>query len=610
MGLFNKLFGKKAPQTIIKQDANLSKTDLPPKIEQPQIIEPPQKSGIIAINNKNGGFDAYNELLNHAKKQMYKFLQEPDSSREFEIMKKHFSEPINLEKAYYNEYEEKVVFVFSSSNVKQLLDNPEFSYITYDEYKEYPVDVLLVDVTYELSSIHIKNSTLVITEYIPTWLWLEERQNAEVLIKANNPDNIVISSDKFFIEASNIYNTPVNQIPFEELIQERNERRENMVYDDNNKVQLLPNGDAISHYYTGDIVNIIVLASEKRLANIALGMVLLASDKYDHSGVGAKISFNGETRSVTKIDILNGNEKSTCSWIGTIDIPLSAKEKAYAEAIYSYTANLLGVPSSPNTDDIENNVYCSYTYTLENGCALGQELHRNSKLAFQMFINAKSIKEATIGYLFYHSVFLKIIIPLDYDYTFAIKHGDDSLFIYKDQENGEVILGMDANGKPTDKVPQWVEMFDFYTPDEADNILLKTFGCCFIEFINKINLISIIGDKSIKEESSTEMRTIYEWYNILSEMVKGTGYDVLMKENISNPVVAIVPKNIGTPQRVAIYPKKTKCAGLVIEMDVYNIPAIRKLLGDDFRDKSNRPHYNDVPDQTIIEVCKIFLSLK
>jgi hypothetical protein len=232
-------------------------------------------------------------------------------------------------------------------------------------------------------------------------------------------------------------------------------------------------------------------------------MVLLASDKYDHSGVGAKISFNGETRSVTKIDILNGNEKSTCSWIGTIDIPLSAKEKAYAEAIYSYTANLLGAPSSPNTDDIENNVYCRYTYTLENGCALGQELHRNSKLAFQMFINAKSIKEATIGYLFYHSVFLKIIIPLDYDYTFSIKHGDDSLFIYKDQENGEVILGMDANGKPTDKVPQWIEMFDFYTPDEADNILLKTFGCCFIEFINKINLVSIIGDKSIKKESST-----------------------------------------------------------------------------------------------------------
>lgn len=87
------------------------------------------------------------------------------------------------------------------------------------------------------------------------------------------------------------------------------------------------------------------------------------------------------------------------------------------------------------------------------------------------------------------------IVPLDYDYTFAIKHGDDSLFIYKNKENGEVILGMDANSKPINKVPQWVELFDFYTPDEADNILLKTFGCYFIEVINKINLISIIDGK-------------------------------------------------------------------------------------------------------------------
>lgn len=106
------------------------------------------------------------------------------------------------------------------------------------------------------------------------------------------------------------------------------------------------------------------------------------------------------------------------------------------------------------------------------------------------------------------------------------------------------------------------------------------------------------------------MNDIREWYDTLKSMVSGTAYDVIIKEDIIHPVVAIVPANMETPQRIAIYPKKTKCAGLVIEMDVYAIPAIRKLLGDDFRDKGNRPHYNDVPDQTIIEVCKIFLSLK
>lgn len=495
MGLFDKLFSKKENKTIIRKDTIVSKTDCQKRIEPSQIIEPPPKSGIIAINNQSGGFDLYNELLNHAKEQMYKSFREPETNREFEIIKKYFSEPIQLERAYYDECSREIVFVFSSANVKPLLEDPEFSYITDDSYKECGVDVILINVTYELYNVFIKNSSLCVKNYTQVGLWLEERKHSEILDKANDPDNITISSNKVFIDAANIYNTLVNQIPFEELIQERNEQITNMVSDENNEVQLLPNGDAISHYHTGDIVNIIVLASEKRLANIALGMVLLAADKYDNTGVGAKISFSGETRSVTKVDILNGNEKSTCSWIGTIDMPLSSSEKAYAEAIYRYTTNLLGAPSIPSAEDVENNLYCRYTYTLENGCALGQELHRKSKLAFQMFINAKSIKEATVGYLFYYSVFLKKTVPLDYDYTFAIKHGDDSLFIYKDEENGEVILGMDANGKPTNKVPQWVELFDFYTPDKADNILLKTFGCCFIEFINKINLISTIDNE-------------------------------------------------------------------------------------------------------------------
>ena len=106
------------------------------------------------------------------------------------------------------------------------------------------------------------------------------------------------------------------------------------------------------------------------------------------------------------------------------------------------------------------------------------------------------------------------------------------------------------------------------------------------------------------------MKAIKEWYDTLKEMVSGTEYDVIIKENISHPVVAIVPANIKTPQRIGVYPKKTKDAGLVIEMDVYDLPEIQALLGDDYRPKSNRPHYNDVPDQVILEVCKIFLRLK
>ena len=103
------------------------------------------------------------------------------------------------------------------------------------------------------------------------------------------------------------------------------------------------------------------------------------------------------------------------------------------------------------------------------------------------------------------------------------------------------------------------------------------------------------------------MRTIEEWYDTLVELTRGTDYEVLIKTKICSPVVAIVPKNFDTPQRVAIYPKKTKNAGLVFEYDVFQIPRVKELMGEPNRIKGNRPHYTDIPDQTILEVCKAFL---
>ena len=102
------------------------------------------------------------------------------------------------------------------------------------------------------------------------------------------------------------------------------------------------------------------------------------------------------------------------------------------------------------------------------------------------------------------------------------------------------------------------------------------------------------------------MRTIEEWYDILIEMTNNTGYDVLIKTKISKPVVAIVPRGTDTPQRIAVYPKKTKNAGLVIEKDIFSISKIQNMLGKG-RDHSNRPHYNDIPDEVILDICKTFL---
>ena len=103
------------------------------------------------------------------------------------------------------------------------------------------------------------------------------------------------------------------------------------------------------------------------------------------------------------------------------------------------------------------------------------------------------------------------------------------------------------------------------------------------------------------------MKSIRDWYNILSEMTADTEYEAIMKDDISSSVVAIVPKHYGTPQRIAIYPKKTKNSGLVIEQDVFEMSGVEQLLGEPTRVKSNRPHYNGVSDDVILAVCNIFL---
>ena len=106
------------------------------------------------------------------------------------------------------------------------------------------------------------------------------------------------------------------------------------------------------------------------------------------------------------------------------------------------------------------------------------------------------------------------------------------------------------------------------------------------------------------------MKTIEEWYDTLVKLTENTDYEVIIRAKISSPVVAIVPKGYDTPQRIAIYPKKTTCAGLVFERDVFAIPHVAALMGEPHRDKSNRPHYNQIPDETILEVCKAFLLVK
>ena len=610
MGLLDLLFGKKPTSSGTPAPKNII----------------PAKEEVIAINNDNGGFDAFSALYQLSLREIGLFMDQPCSHPIQDILRKHIQTPLDFEVAFYNTELKFITYIFSYPITYKLRSNSRLALAGGSSIDN--DDRVAIEVTYELKQVNIQNSQIVLSGHADIGLMPENAETINPIDEFNQEYKLPISTKRFFVDKSRIRNTPINEIDpntpiyvedkksntstgvkdmtgleFEQYckklllsngfskaevtqgshdyggdiiaikdqikyviqckkysspvgidavqqvigsktmydchvavvltnssftdsartlasknnvilwdnvylsklqgnLEEDFEDKDEPAYDEDeysdttmgSTEDILPNGDTISLITTGKIKNIIINASQKRLANIAVAMVLSAADRYEHSGVCAQVTYNGETRNVTNLGIMNGNELLQCSWVGTVDVPLNNSEIEYANAIYHYTVKLLGEKALPSDEDIENNVYCKYNYTLDWGCSIGQELHRNDELTFQMFINAKSINEAIVGYLFYHSVFLKQIVPLNYNYSFAIPYGEVTLFIYKDKESGEVVLGMDREGHPTNNVPVWMPMFDDYKPSSEDNLLLKTFGCCFIEFINKINLLSVIED--------------------------------------------------------------------------------------------------------------------
>lgn len=103
------------------------------------------------------------------------------------------------------------------------------------------------------------------------------------------------------------------------------------------------------------------------------------------------------------------------------------------------------------------------------------------------------------------------------------------------------------------------------------------------------------------------VRTLEEWFETLDTLLKGTEYKVINNNAKGSAAgVAIVPREKESPQRIAIYPKKTKGAGLVMEMDVYDKMKDIIPLDEPARIKGNRPHYNDQLDELILKVCELF----
>ena len=104
-------------------------------------------------------------------------------------------------------------------------------------------------------------------------------------------------------------------------------------------------------------------------------------------------------------------------------------------------------------------------------------------------------------------------------------------------------------------------------------------------------------------------RDFDQWLRTLQELTEGTEYEAILNAVKGGKCngIAIVDKGTTGPQRICVYPKKTKGAGLVIEKHVYEKISAKGILPLG-REHSNRQHYGDLRDEKVLEVCKCFLG--
>lgn len=104
-------------------------------------------------------------------------------------------------------------------------------------------------------------------------------------------------------------------------------------------------------------------------------------------------------------------------------------------------------------------------------------------------------------------------------------------------------------------------------------------------------------------------RTIEDWLDTLTGICEGTEHDARQNEaKGKNAGAAIVPKGMNSPQRLCVYPKKTKGASLVLEKDVYEMLHNRVEIVSPNRERYNRLYFYDMSDDTIIKLCRIFVG--
>ena len=257
----------------------------------------------------------------------------------------------------------------------------------------------------------------------------------------------------------------------------------------------LSNGDSITVSREDSLTLIMIAASSKRYANIAIAALAIIADKYSFDEFGISVTFDNQTRKIVAVDGIVGCDYEVCTWISTVSQPLSNLEKDYVNSIIHFIERVVGAKKKNNSTN-DSDAYCEHNITFTSTkCIMTQKMCVGDPYSFQMGFKPTSADEAILSYLFFNDYFSKQIRELQYDYSFAIIKDNTTWFIYKEAPNEEITVPLDANGKPTEQAPLWTGMIEsFDTQSDANKTILRSFCSCYIEFINKINLLSLFDD--------------------------------------------------------------------------------------------------------------------
>ncbi len=185
-----------------------------------------ESSGIIAIDNANGGFDVYGALYRHTLQEIIVYMNTRSKNPLLDVIKKNFRAPFKYVTAYYHAELHNITYVFSYPISAKLLNDPTYAISTEGLFKN--DDIVTITAIYEINQIKLQNSHLIV-DGSPDISLLPE--NSSEYVPHEKEFKWIVSPERFYIDSGNIKNTLIHKIEFSKAVEEGIAKRESLLAD-------------------------------------------------------------------------------------------------------------------------------------------------------------------------------------------------------------------------------------------------------------------------------------------------------------------------------------------------------------------------------------------